>query len=121
MHVAVPLFFLLYWFFFVPKGSLNWIHPFLWLIYPLVYLFYSLLRGEFPGFHACPFINTTEPGYDTVLLNSIRLMILFIVTGLLLVVADKKMGEPRVNNLCRHFNNKKENRIPVGIFGERKA
>lgn len=92
LHVVVPLLFVFFWLFFVPKGSLKWIHPFRWLIYPAVYLVYALLRGEFSGFHAYPFINTAEFGYTRVLLNAGGLMIVFIIAGLLLVSTDKQMS-----------------------------
>jgi len=92
LHVVVPLLYIIFWLVFVPKGSLKWIYPFRWLIYPAVYLVYALLRGEFSGFHAYPFINTAELGYTRVLLNSGGLMLVFITAGLLLVVIDKQMS-----------------------------
>jgi hypothetical protein len=95
LHVVVPLLFILFWLLFVPKGSLKWIHPFQWLIYPAVYLVYALLRGQFSGFHAYPFINTAELGYNRVLLNAGGLMLVFIVTGLLLVGTDKTMSRSK--------------------------
>ena len=91
LHVAVPVLFLLFWLLFVPKGTLKWSHPFRWLLYPAIYLVYALLRGEYSGFHAYPFINTAELGYGRVLLNSGGLMLVFIATGLLLVAFDRKM------------------------------
>jgi len=92
LHVAVPVLFVLFWLLFVIKGTLQWLHPFHWLVYPAVYLVYALLRGEYSGFHAYPFINTAELGYGRVLLNSGGLMLVFIATGLLFVAIDRKMG-----------------------------
>ncbi len=92
LHVVVPILFVLYWLFFVIKGTLKWIHPFSWLIYPAVYLVYALLRGQFSGFHAYPFINTAELGYNRVLLNSFGLMLVFIIAGFLFVALDKRMS-----------------------------
>jgi hypothetical protein len=95
LHVVVPLLFIFWWLFFVPKGSLKWIHPFQWLIYPAVYLVYALLRGQFSGFHAYPFINTAELGYTRVLLNAGGLMLVFIAAGLLLVGIDRTMSRSK--------------------------
>lgn len=92
LHVAVPLLFIVFWLAFVPKGSLKWIHPFRWLIYPAAYLVYALWRGEFSGFHAYPFINTAELGYNRVLLNAGGLMLVFIAAGLLLVGIDRSIN-----------------------------
>jgi hypothetical protein len=91
LHVVVPLLFLFFWLFFVQKGSLKWKHTFRWLIYPAVYLVYALLRGEYSGFHAYPFINTAELGYGCVMLNAAGLMLAFIGIGLLFVSVDRKM------------------------------
>ena len=92
LHVFVPLLFIVFWAVFVPKGSLKWTHPFRWLIYPVIYLTYALLRGEFTGFHAYPFINTAQLGYGRVLLNAGGLMIVLIVSGLIIVGVDKLMS-----------------------------
>ncbi|MEP7371905.1 MAG: Pr6Pr family membrane protein [Chitinophagaceae bacterium] len=92
LHVIVPLLFVLFWLLFAPKGTLKWSHPLRWLVYPGVYLVYALLRGEYSGFHAYPFINTAELGYGRVLLNAGGLMLVFIAAGYLFIAIDKKMG-----------------------------
>lgn len=95
LHVVVPLLFVVFWLVFVPKGSLKWVHPFRWLIYPAVYLVYALLRGEFSGFHAYPFINTAELGYNRVLLNAGGLMLVFLAAGFVLVGTDRIMSRTK--------------------------
>jgi len=45
LHDVMPVLYVLYWLLFVPKGTLRWSQPIYWLIYPLVYFAYSLLRG----------------------------------------------------------------------------
>lgn len=92
LHVVVPLLFVFYWLLFIPKGSLKWIHPFRWLIYPAVYLIYALLCGALSGFYPYPFINVVELGYSNVVLNSAGLMIVFIVAGFLVVATDRLMS-----------------------------
>lgn len=92
LHVVVPLLFVFYWMLLVRKGSLKWIYPFRWLIYPAIYLVYALLRGVVSGFYAYPFINVTNLGYNRVLLNAGGLMLIFITAGFLLVGTDKIMS-----------------------------
>jgi len=70
LHVVIPIFYVLFWFFFFPKTSLNWKHPFQWLIYPAVYLFYMLIRGAVEGFYPYPFLNANELGYSKTFLNA---------------------------------------------------
>jgi len=90
LHVIIPLLFVILW--LIPKGSLKWIHPFRWLIYPAIYLVYALLRGALSGFYAYPFINVKESGYNRVLLNSAGLMLVFIIIGFLFVGIDKLLS-----------------------------
>ena len=98
LHVGIPLLFVLYWLLFVPKGSLKWIYPFRWLIYPAIYLLYALCRGVFFGFYAYPFINVQNLGYNRVLLNTGGLMMVFIITGFLFVGIDKLMSRSKAKS-----------------------
>jgi hypothetical protein len=95
LHVVVPLLFVIFWLTFVPKRSLNWIHPFRWLVYPGGYLLYALLRGTLSGFYPYFFINAEELGYNRVLLNSGGLMIVFLIAGLIIVGTGKLMGRSK--------------------------
>ena len=89
LHVAVPVLFIIYWIFFVEKGSLKWKNCFSWLLYPVAYLFYALIRGYIEGFYPYPFLDLNELGYQRVILNCLGLTIVFIVIGFLLIAIDK--------------------------------
>ncbi|MFC0774837.1 Pr6Pr family membrane protein [Terrimonas alba] len=92
LHVAVPLLFILFWLFFVPKGDLKWRHAIFWLIYPGLYLIYAMLRGVVEGFYPYPFIDAGQLGYTRVLINATGLLLVFIITGLLFIGVDKLKG-----------------------------
>ena len=81
LHVVVPLLYLLLWFMFVPKGKLKWGRAIAWLIYPALYLGYALLRGSLEGFYPYPFLDIHQIGYTKVGLNSLGLLIVFLVAG----------------------------------------
>ena len=49
----------------------------------------------FTGLYAYPFINSSELGYSNVLLNAGGIILAFIVTGLLIVGADKSMNRSK--------------------------
>jgi hypothetical protein len=89
LHVVVPVLFIVYWIFFVTKGTLKWRNLFPWMIYPAVYLTYALLRGHGSGFYPYPFLNVAKFGYHQVAINSAGLMLVFIVAGLLLIALDR--------------------------------
>jgi hypothetical protein len=89
LHVAVPIFYVVYWFVFTPRGKLNWIDGIAWAYFPLCYLIYSLIRGHFTKWYPYPFINVTEIGYQKVILNSSLMLIAFVLIGLLLILINK--------------------------------
>lgn len=92
LHVAIPLFFVVYWAIFVPKTGLQWKNVLPWMIYPLVYLVYILIHGAFSGFYPYPFVNVSALGYSNVLLNSGGLFFAFILLSLLFVAIGRRMS-----------------------------
>jgi len=91
LHLIIPVAFLLSWFLFVPKGSLQWKSVWLWLIYPLSYFVVILLRGVIAGWYPYPFIDVNSLGYGKALLNALVLSIGFILSSLLFIWLDKLM------------------------------
>ncbi len=89
LHVIIPVLFLLYWFIFVPKGHLKWIHPLYWLLYPVIYIIYSLIRGEFSGLYPYPFVDVNLLGYKQVFINTALILAGFVITGLVFVSIDR--------------------------------
>jgi hypothetical protein len=95
LHVAVPLLYLIYWLFFVPKGYLQWKTPINWLLYPICYLIYSIIRGAVTKFYPYPFIDVNQLGYGRTLINAGLMFLGFLLLGLLFVGMDK-LSKPSV-------------------------
>ncbi|WP_286768146.1 MULTISPECIES: Pr6Pr family membrane protein [Sphingobacterium] len=95
LHVLAPSSFFLFWWRFLDKGTIRWSHIFYWLIFPLVYLFYTLWHGSFSGFYPYPFVNVSELGMDRVILNSFGVTLVFIVIGVLLIVLGRWQNKQR--------------------------
>lgn len=89
VHDAMPLLYLVFWWFAVPKGGLRWAQVLLWQSYPAGYFFYVLLRGAVDGWYPYPFLDVNTLGYAQVLLDAIAVLAAFIVAGLLLVAAGR--------------------------------
>ncbi|SNY00849.1 MULTISPECIES: Pr6Pr family membrane protein [unclassified Pseudomonas] len=89
LHDVMPLLFLGYWWFCVPKGTLRLWHLPLWLIYPLVYFVYALLRGHLLGAYAYPFIDVAMLGYTQVFINAGGILVGFVLIGLLVIGIDR--------------------------------
>jgi hypothetical protein len=86
LHDVMPLGYLLFWLFLVRKAGLRWYDPLLWLIYPLFYLAFVIIRGKSSGFYPYPFIDVGALGYSRAMLNAGGIMLVFVVLGALAVV-----------------------------------
>lgn len=84
LHDLVPVLYVAYWAIFAPKSGLRWKNLAGWLVYPLAYLVFVLLRGAISGRYPYHFINAGVLGYARVLLNATALLCAFLVVGLLL-------------------------------------
>ena len=92
LHVVTPILVPIYWLIFTPKGKLNRRDPLLWAIYPLTYLFYALIRGEFTGRYPYPFLNVDQLGWPRTILNAFLIAAAFLVASQLFVWFDSFLG-----------------------------
>jgi hypothetical protein len=95
LHDVTPILYVLYWFLFVPKGTLRWSLPLYWLIYPLLYVAYCILRGAFTGIYPYHFADVTLLGYPRALVNTVLLLLGFWILGLVLVAIDQLLARSR--------------------------
>jgi hypothetical protein len=92
LHDAVPLFYSLFWLLLLPKGKLRWPDPVTWLIYPLLFFIYSMLRGAAFGIYPYPFIDASKLGFAVVLLNATVLLAVFFGLGAGVTALDHALG-----------------------------
>jgi len=90
LHVVVPLFYLIYWYFFARRGALHWQDLLKWLIFPAAYLAYSLIRGAMTGWYPYPFVHAGNLGYAKVALNSLAVLAAILVTGAVLMAVNNR-------------------------------
>ncbi len=86
LHYVMPVGYMLFWLSCVRKTGLRWYDPLLWLIYPLFYLGFVLVRGKMSGFYPYPFIDARTLGYAGVTANTAGLLIVCAALGSCLVV-----------------------------------
>lgn len=91
LHSVIPLIVILFWYFYENKSLVEFRQIPGWLIYPLVYLIYILIRGSFSGFYPYPFVDVASIGLQKVIVNSILVTALFIVISAIFVKAGKWM------------------------------
>lgn len=92
LHVVMPIVFILYWFIYTDKKPVQWKHAWPWMIYPLLYIVYTLIRGSFVHFYPYPFLNVDRLGYASVLINCVWVSVAFVIISLLFIAIAKGMS-----------------------------
>jgi hypothetical protein len=92
LHMVTPILVPIFWLIFIPKGKLTRRDPLLWAIYPLAYLFYALVRGEFTHRYPYPFMNVNELGWGRTILHAFLIAAAFLVASWLFVWLDSLLG-----------------------------
>ncbi|MGR3888035.1 Pr6Pr family membrane protein [Pseudomonas sp. 1152_12] len=95
LHDVMPVLFVVYWWRYVPKGTLHLKHLCAWVIYPLMYFSYALLRGHLLGQYQYPFFDVDTLGYPQVFVNAGGILAGFIVIALAVVGLDKFLKPPQ--------------------------
>lgn len=89
LHLVIPILVLVYWFLFVDKKLLVFKNILPWMIFPFLYLVYTLIRGHFVQFYPYPFVDVIQLGYKKVFVNSFFMVLAFFIVGFLLVGIGK--------------------------------
>ena len=89
LHYVVPLLYLAWWIACVPHRQLLWSDALRWLVFPLAYLAWAMLRGAWLHEYPYPFIDVGALGPMTVTRNAFGVGVLFLLLGLLLVGFDR--------------------------------
>jgi hypothetical protein len=85
LHVVNPVIFLGFWVFYVNKSQLKYKKTFSWLIYPLLYIVFIVIRGSLINKYPYPFIDVVKLGYPKAIVNTVIILIVFWLLSLLAV------------------------------------
>jgi hypothetical protein len=89
LHYAVPGLFLVQWFVYSRRGTLTWVQPLYWSLYPTIYFVYVLVRGEIIGTYPYGFIDARAIGYQRTMVNAVALLLVVFLLGLVVVGVDR--------------------------------
>ncbi len=87
LHTVIPLFVLFYWYLNITDSVSTIKSLMIWLLYPIFYLLFVLIRGHFSNYYPYPFLNVTEIGYQQTFANvGIVFIAALTVMSLLLII-----------------------------------
>ncbi|AWM15123.1 hypothetical protein DI487_15525 [Flavobacterium sediminis] len=98
LHTVIPLYMFLYWLLYTHRSRLSLPKVFQWLLYPVCYISFILIRGTLSGFYPYPFLNVTTIGYQKTLLNIGIILVLILVTISILTLANNKRNNTNLKN-----------------------
>lgn len=88
LHTVTPLAVPLDWLVLTAPGRFAWRHAYQWLLLPLAYFAFALLRGSRTTSYPYPFLDVAAHGYPRVLLIALLLATAFSALALLLITLD---------------------------------
>ena len=91
LHTIIPAAVLIFWLLYQNFDRLKWKSILSWLIYPLAYLVYVLIRGKASGYYPYPFVDVDQLGIQKVMTNSIFLLLFFVFISAILIGWGKLM------------------------------
>lgn len=90
LHYLVPVWFAVDWAVDPPAPAVPLRRALLWLLYPLAYVTYSLVRGPLVDWYPYPFLDPADGGYGAVAVTSVGIAVLGVLLVLLLTRWDAR-------------------------------
>ena len=79
VHELMPLVILADWLIAPPVMRLTFRRGALWLLFPLAWIIYTLIRGAASNWYPYPFLNPSNGGYVSVMLYCVGILVLMLV------------------------------------------
>jgi hypothetical protein len=92
VHQVMPVVVVLDWLFVPPVRPLPVRHALWWLVFPLLYLAYTLIRGPLADFYPYPFLDPRPHGYGHALIGIAGVAIGFVLATLLVRWTGAALG-----------------------------
>ena len=103
LHDVVPVLYVAFWVFLVPKFTLPWTDAVRWLAYPVVYMAYTLARGRVSHWYPYYFIDVDTIGLSRALLHASQLLFAFFGLGLLFIAIGRWAARSSPRSRIRHI------------------
>lgn len=99
LHYIMPVAVVLDWLLDIPRQRVLYRKALVWLLFPLVYVFYSLIRGYLVGWYPYPFLDPSTSGYTGVTATSIVLLLVGMGLTWILVWSVRIMDRDRMHSV----------------------
>ena len=95
LHYVTPVLFVLWWLISGADGTTRWRDISWWMVYPLAYLAYVLVRAPIAGEVPYPFLDVAKNGAASVAVSALAITGLFLVLCVIAVFVDHAVGRSR--------------------------
>ena len=92
LHLIVPLLYISDWLLFAPKDKMSFTHIPYWVIYPLIYGIYTIIRGGLTGVYPYPFMNVAELGMGAVSVNMLGFTAFYAIGSAGFIGLGRRLG-----------------------------
>lgn len=93
LHLIIPILYLIDWGVFAPKHSLTFKSIPLWVVYPLLYGVFNIVRGLLTGFYPYPFLDVSKLGWAGVSQSMFGFIILYAVGAAAVIVIARRLPQ----------------------------
>ncbi|MFI7408667.1 Pr6Pr family membrane protein [Streptomyces sp. NPDC049627] len=118
LHTATPVAAVLDWLLLSSPGRLRLRQAATWMLYPLAYLAFTLVRGELlpgsPARYLYPFLDVARHGYKSILGNALLIGLAIYALAILLVALDHARPNPIRRRIRRRAKTGFRLQPPVG-------
>jgi hypothetical protein len=91
LHDAMPLLYVLFWLVFCRRRkALPWNAALVWLIWPVIYLVCSMVRGSRTGQYSYHFLDPSQFGSTHVFITIVGFLLAFLALGLAVVALTRR-------------------------------
>lgn len=111
VHYIVPCLIIVDWLLFDEKNNLHWRDPMIWIVIPILYYVFVLLRAEWGDIlygtgsrYPYNYVDADIYGIETVLKNMIISIVWYFICGYIIVAADKAICWVRHKRKARATN-----------------
>lgn len=94
-----PVLFVLWWLVAGADGSTRWRDISWWMIYPIAYLAYALLRAPIAGEVPYPFLDLAKNGATSVAVSALAITGLFLMLCIVAVLVDHGVTRIRAERM----------------------